>query len=95
MPGVLIEAGLAGLPTVTTDVPGARDVIDDGATGFVVPVDDFTSMAAAASKLVSSAELRAQLGSAARQRCLEHFTLDASAMAFDRLVESLIAESGS
>ena len=40
MPGVLIEAGFAGLPVVTTEVPGARTVIEDGVTGFVVGVDD-------------------------------------------------------
>ncbi len=44
MPGVLIEAGLAGLPVVTTDVPGARSVVDEGRTGFVVAVDDFDAL---------------------------------------------------
>ena len=40
MPGVLIEAGLSGLATVSTRVPGARDVIEDGVTGFLVDIDD-------------------------------------------------------
>ncbi|HEY5014618.1 MAG TPA: glycosyltransferase family 4 protein, partial [Acidimicrobiia bacterium] len=39
LPGVLIEAGMAGLPVVTTDVPGAREVVDDGITGLVVELD--------------------------------------------------------
>ena len=34
MPGVLIEAGFAGLPVVTTEVPGARTVIEDGVDRF-------------------------------------------------------------
>ena len=93
MPGVLIEAGMAGLPTVSTSVAGARDVIEHGVTGFVVPTDDFTALATAAARLVSSPELRAQMGTAARERCLEHFTLDASAMRLEGVLESLIAGS--
>lgn len=94
MPGVLIEAGLAGLPTVSTDVPGAHDVIQDGVTGLVVPVDDFTALSAAAMQLATSPELRAQMGSAARKRCLEHFTLDASASKLGGLLEPLLREPG-
>ena len=41
---MLIEAGMTGLPVVTTDVPGAREVVVDGATGFVVSVDDFDGL---------------------------------------------------
>ena len=37
MPGVLIEAGLSGLPVVSTKRPGVTDVVVDGETGFVVP----------------------------------------------------------
>ncbi len=86
MPGVLIEAGFAGLPTVTTDVPGARDVIEDGFTGFVVPVDDFDELVAATERLVLAPELRGEMGAAARERCMEHFTLEASAAKFAQQV---------
>jgi glycosyltransferase involved in cell wall biosynthesis len=78
MPGVLIEAGLAGLPTVSTDVPGARAVIDSGVTGFVVGVDDVQAFTNAAERLAREPELRVAMGSAARQRCLEQFTLRSS-----------------
>lgn len=37
VPRVLLEAALAGLPIVTTGMPGCRDVIRDGWNGFVVP----------------------------------------------------------
>ena len=35
MPGVLIEAGLSGLPVVSTRAAGVADVVVDGETGFV------------------------------------------------------------
>jgi glycosyltransferase involved in cell wall biosynthesis len=44
MPGVLIEAGLTGIPVVATDVPGVRTVIADGETGVIVPHDDLPAM---------------------------------------------------
>jgi glycosyltransferase involved in cell wall biosynthesis len=78
MPGVLIEAGLAGLPVVTTDVPGARAVVADGTTGLVVPVDDTGMLIDAAERLARDPDLRKSMGASARQRCLDQFTLESS-----------------
>lgn len=90
MPGVLIEAGLAGLPVVATDVPGARTVIVDGVTGYVVPVDDFEMMLATTARLVEEPDRRRRLGTAARERCLEHFTLEASAARFREVLDGTL-----
>ena len=78
MPGVLIEAGLAGLPTVTTDVPGARTVILDGETGFIVGEGDFDGFVTCAQRLAQDPELRLRMGRAARARCMDHLTLERS-----------------
>ncbi len=77
MPGVLIEAGLSGLPVVATDVPGVGTVIEDGETGTIVPVEDLSALVAATERLLGDPELRSGMGRAARQRCAEHFTLTA------------------
>lgn len=89
MPGVLIEAGLAGLPALSTDVPGARTVIDHGTTGFVVGRHDVSGLVEAARRLVVDADLRARMGRAARARCEEHFTLEASARRWQSLLEDV------
>jgi glycosyltransferase involved in cell wall biosynthesis len=39
-PVSLIEAQAAGIPLVTTDVGGVRDVVNDGETGFIVPLNN-------------------------------------------------------
>jgi glycosyltransferase involved in cell wall biosynthesis len=78
MPGVLIEAGMAGLATVATRVPGARDVIEDGVTGLLVDIDDKAALIDSVRRLVSDADLRAEMGRRARQRCLDNFSLQAS-----------------
>lgn len=51
MPMVLLEAAAAGLPIVTTEVGGNREVVVDGDTGFLVPPRDDAALAAAMLRL--------------------------------------------
>jgi glycosyltransferase involved in cell wall biosynthesis len=75
MPGVLIEAGLSGLPAVSTPVPGAATVLSDGLTGMIVD-DSVASIAAAVGQLLDDPDHRAAMGAAARSRCESAFNLD-------------------
>ena len=75
MPGVLIEAGLSGLPTVSTPVPGAATVLADGRTGVIVD-DSVGAMAQAVGQLLDDPVRRAAMGAAARSRCESEFSLD-------------------
>lgn len=77
LPKCLLEAAAAGLPIVTTDVPGCRDVVRDGENGFLVPVRDVDGLAAALARLIESAELRKQMGAQSRLRAEQEFGLDA------------------
>ena len=94
MPGVLIEAGLVGLPTVATDAAGLSDVVKNGVTGYVVPQDDWPGLVSAAEQLARDAELRERMGKAAHEHCLEHFTLEASADLWRNEIERLLTRSG-
>ena len=78
MPGVLIEAGLCGLPVVATAVPGTRTVIDHGRTGMVVPVDDADALHHTVAELVARPHVRRIMGEASRQRCVERFSMDSA-----------------
>jgi glycosyltransferase involved in cell wall biosynthesis len=93
MPGVLIEGGLAGVAVVTTRVPGAAEVVVDGATGLVVPVDDLPALVHACRSLVLDPGLRARLGAAARDRCVREFSLDASIRKWRDLLASIDARA--
>lgn len=77
MPGVLIEAGLSGVPVVATEVPGVRWIVEDEKSGVVVPVDDVAAMENAVARLIEDPPLRVSMGSAARRRCEELFSMDA------------------
>ena len=95
MPGVLIEAGLCGLPAVTTDVPGARTVVEHEETGVVVGLDDREALVEGAARLVADPELRRRMGAAARGRCLERFTIQASARRWQAVLDGVLDGGGS
>lgn len=73
LPKGLIEAGACGLPLVTTDVPGCREVVTDGVDGLLVPAKDAGALAGAIARLQDDADLRARLGAAARAKALAEF----------------------
>jgi glycosyltransferase involved in cell wall biosynthesis len=75
MPLTLVEAALAGVPAVTTDVGSAGEVVRDGRTGLVVPAD-VDALTGAAERLLSDGALRRRLGAAARNRALEEYSVE-------------------
>ena len=91
MPGVLIEAGLSGLATVATRVPGARDVIEDGVTGLLIDIEDKPGLIDAVRRLVSDRALREAMGHKARTRCMDMFTLEASFERWHGVLEPFMA----
>lgn len=95
MPGVLIEAGLSGLPVITTDVPGASTVIQHRETGVVVDVDDMTGLVDGAFELLADHELRATMSQAARAHCVAQFSLRSSTDQWRALLDSVVGDSRS
>ena len=65
-PVTVIEAQAAGLPVVSTDVGGVRDVVADGESGFLVPPGDVDAMADALAMLAGAPALRASFGERGR-----------------------------
>jgi glycosyltransferase involved in cell wall biosynthesis len=72
-PRAAMEASAMGLPLVATDIRGSRQVVADGVTGTLVPVDDVDALVAALSRLVGSPSTRARMGAAGRARAVAHF----------------------
>lgn len=90
-PLALGEAMAAGLPTVTTDAPGIRDVVVRNQTGLVVPVEDPAALAEALERLGGNADLRQQFGSAGRDRIASHFGIGAMIEGHERLYKGVVA----
>ena len=73
----VLEAMACATPVVTTKIPGTLDLVLDGETGILCPVDDAESMCEAlVSLLVNPAEARA-MGEAGHERYRSMFTTEA------------------
>lgn len=69
-PVAVVEAMACGLPIVSTDTDGARDILAGGESdgGFLVPQEDVASLTLALNHVLDNETLRRKLGSAARRR---------------------------
>lgn len=74
-PVALIEAMAAGVPGVSTDVGGVKDVIDSPGVGVLAPFGDVAALAAGVLRLLDDPARRAAMGVRARQRVIERFSL--------------------
>jgi glycosyltransferase involved in cell wall biosynthesis len=70
----LLEAMMCGLPCVATSVGGNSELIVDGETGFLVPPEDPSEMAAKIVELLRDTPRRIAMGAQGRQRILANFT---------------------
>ncbi len=71
---VAIEAMHMGVPVVRTNAAGAEDMIEDGKSGFIVPVGDQVMLTQRVRMLFEDASLRAQMGRAGQRLAREKFT---------------------
>lgn len=85
----IIECLAAGLPVVCTDVGGAREAVEDGVNGFVVPPGDYKAMA---DKIVTILTLctMAQMGQASRHKAEKLFSLSAIMQTYEQYYEKVL-----
>lgn len=97
LPKGLIEAAACGLPLITTDVPGCREVVTHGVEGLLVPPRDSIALASAIALLAESADLRRSFGAAARHKAQTEFdekiVLKQTIQVYEELVLPISAES--
>jgi glycosyltransferase involved in cell wall biosynthesis len=76
LPNVVLEAAAAGRPVVATAAGGTAEVIQDGATGRLVPVGDEPGLGRALADLLAEPEAGRRLGVAARADVAIRFGID-------------------
>jgi glycosyltransferase involved in cell wall biosynthesis len=86
----LIQAGMAGLPVVSTQVGSVPEVVLDGTTGIVTTLE-VLEIADALEKLFRDRELRDRLGKAAQGFTLANFGVDRLVLDHEKLYKRLIA----
>lgn len=75
-PRGLIEAAACGLPIVTADVPGCREVVREGVNGLLVPARDAAATASAMGRLLADPALRRRMGEASRALAVELYSVE-------------------
>lgn len=75
-PNAVLEAMAAGVPVVATNIPGTRDLVVHGQTGYLVRPGDRAGLAKCAHRLLENGELARQFGQAGRQRVLSEFSVE-------------------
>jgi len=89
-PVALIEAMACGVPGVSTDVGGVRDVIVGPDVGLLAPFGDAGALADAVAGLLASPVRRREMGARARQAVLTRFHLDRLLSDITQLYEELL-----
>lgn len=76
LPVTVMEAMASGLPVVTTDAPGCRETIDEGVSGFLVPVRDVDSLVDRLDRLIRDPALCERMGRAGREKAVREFSVE-------------------
>ena len=92
-PLCLIQAGMAGLPVVTTRVGSVPDVVLDGTTGIIVSLD-VEEIADALERLCSDKGLSVRMGAAAKEFTLSNFGVERLVRDHEELYKKLITNNG-
>jgi len=94
LPNSLLEAMAMGLPVVTSDVAGAKELVVDGQTGFVLPQGDVAGIAHALITLAADDRKRTQMGRAGRERVERDFSFATRMYRIENLYQRVICSSG-
>jgi glycosyltransferase involved in cell wall biosynthesis len=90
IPRVLLEAALAGLPIVTTAMPGCTDVVTDGRTGCIVPEGSAEALASRILSLLDDRPTAIALGARAAELVKERFGIDRIVSQYASLYRALL-----
>jgi glycosyltransferase involved in cell wall biosynthesis len=83
------EAMLAGIPCVGTSIAGHTDILKNGVTGIVVPLEDPFALAAGIARLLDNPDAAGKLADAAREFIKAGFTVEGMAKKYEKVYLNL------
>jgi len=87
----ILEAMAAAVPVVASDIPGTRDLVVPGETGYLAPVGDRAAFAGHINRLLDDRALAATVAQAAQRRAAEQFSVAAMIARYTDLYRTLLA----
>ena len=88
-PTVILEAMTIGIPVIATNIPGSNELIINGRTGILVPVENPVEIAKAISLFISNANLTEHVVSNAKNTVYQ-YSMDVVAEEYTRLYQKLV-----
>ncbi len=93
-PNAILEAMAMGRPVVATNVGGTPELVEEGKTGYLVPVGDAEAMADRIFELLRDPSLRRGMGQAGSDRVKREFTAERVKQKLEDLYDRLLSEGG-
>ena len=90
---VVIEGMVAGKPVVATRGGGVLEIVEHGVTGLLVPMGEADPMANAILTLLQEPERGRAMGRRARERVLQHFTIEHTARKVEHVYDKILQTS--
>lgn len=84
LPGVILEAAAAGIPTIAYGVGGTDQALQDGVTGHLLPPGDRNALESAIRDAIAEPARLAEQGEAAQRMAAEGFTISRSISTYNR-----------
>jgi glycosyltransferase involved in cell wall biosynthesis len=92
---VALEAAASGIPTIASDLPGVRTVVEDGATGLLVPPGDRGALTRAILVFLEQPDLRQRLGLSARNSAEQKYAWDPLITRLEATYDSVLGQQSS
>jgi len=94
MSRVLLEAASMAKPIVATDVPGCRDIVDDGVNGFLCKVKDVKDLAAQMEKMIQLEQVqRIQMGKKGREKVIKEFDESIVITSYETAIKTILKQA--
>jgi N-acetyl-alpha-D-glucosaminyl L-malate synthase BshA len=88
-----LEAMACRVPTVVSDVGGLPELVNDGETGCLCPVDDVDAFTECTRALLTDEDMHDRMAEAARTRAVDTFDIDRVVPMYERYYETVRGES--
>ncbi|MBD8488658.1 glycosyltransferase family 4 protein [Echinicola sp. CAU 1574] len=93
LPTTVLEAMAAGKPVIATNHGGAKEMVLERETGYLVPWDNVPQAASAFEQLIEDENLRITLGNAGQQRVIKDFSIEAYIKNMGEIFQSILPNS--
>jgi glycosyltransferase involved in cell wall biosynthesis len=86
-----LEAMACGAPVIASNAGGLPEVVEDGVSGYLLPVGAIDAMAEAGARILKDDALRKKMRVAARKIAVEKFSAGAIVPQYETLYEKVLA----